>query len=256
MTRLRIGLSANFLPPDRDRAFYPHSILLYTEAEMAGWVSSLGALAYQVPLVVDQSGVAVADYVADLDGLLLAGGADVSPTSYGEEPLRPQWAGDAARDAYEIELVRAFLGVGKPVLGVCRGCQILNVALGGTLHQDIGTQVATERVHRSQEAYHHNQHEVDLAPDGILAGIHPGTTRARVNSIHHQAVRDPAPGVVVEARSSDDGVVEGISLPGRWAVGVQWHPEFFALTPDDGLLDTQPLLAAFLDEAARVRDGR
>ena len=254
--RLRIAVSSNVLPPDPGRVFYPPSALLYVEEQMAGWVSSTGALAYAVPRPVGQSGADLADYVADLDGLVLTGGADVSPRSYGEEPIEDgRWPGDEARDRYEIELARRFVDVGKPVLGICRGHQVLNVAFGGTLYQDLNVQGATERIHRSQDDYHRNLHEVDLVPGGWLAELYPGVERARVNTIHHQGVKDLAPGMVVEATSADDGVVEAIRLVdgGAWVAGVQWHPEFFALVPpEDGLLDQRPILDAFLTRAAAV----
>ncbi|MCC5952215.1 MAG: gamma-glutamyl-gamma-aminobutyrate hydrolase family protein [Acidimicrobiia bacterium] len=255
---LRIGVSANFFPPDPQRMIYPHSRLLYADEAMANWFASSGAVVYVLP-TSGSDPRRLADYVADLDGLGVTGGADVCPRSYGEEPLRPEWEGQAERDAYEIELVQRFLEAGKPVLGVCRGEQILNVALGGTLYQDISTQVDTTRVHRSQELYHRNLHEVDLVAGSGLAGLYPGVATATVNSIHHQGVKDVAPGVVVEARSSDDGVVEAIRLEGSgvgtgtYAVGVQWHPEFFHLVDDVPLLDTAPLRDEFYAAAAAAR---
>lgn len=253
--RLRIAVSNNVLPPDPARVFYPPSALLYVEEQMAGWVSSTGALAYAVPRPVRQSGAGLAEYVADLDGLVLTGGADVAPGSYGEEPVEGgRWPGDEARDRYEIELARRFVEAGKPVLGICRGHQVLNVAFGGTLYQDLNVQGATERIHRSQDDYHRNLHEVDLVAGGWLAGLYPGVERARVNTIHHQGVKDVAPGMVVEAVASDDGVVEAIRLEDghAWVAGVQWHPEFFALVPEEGLLDQRPILDAFLTAAAAV----
>lgn len=255
---LRIGLSANFFPPDPNRVVYPHSRLVYAEAAMTAWFASIGAVVYVLP-TTDGDRERLASYVTDLDGLGVTGGADVCPRSYGEEPLRPEWEGQADRDAYEVELVQRFLEAGKPVLGVCRGEQVLNVALGGTLYQDISTQVDTTRVHRSQELYHRNLHEVDLVPGSGLAALYPGVARATVNSIHHQGVKDVAPGVAVEARSSDDGVVEAIRLDGSgvgtgtYAVGVQWHPEFFSLVDDVALLDQAPLLGEFCAAAIAAR---
>jgi putative glutamine amidotransferase len=252
---LRIALSANRMPPDPGRTFYPPSVLGYVEEQMAGWVSSTGALAYVVPPPNAQSAVGPADHAADLDGLVLTGGADVSPTTYGQEPVRARWAGDAVRDRFELDLVEAFLAAGKPVLGVCRGHQLLNVACGGTLWQDLATEAGIEREHRHQDDYHRNLHEVDVVPGGWLAGVYPDQPVLRVNTIHHQAVRGLGADVVVEARSSDDGVVEALRVdrPGVWARGVQWHPEFFALVPDAGLADATALLDDFLAEARRAR---
>lgn len=260
--RLRIGLSANFFAPDPHRRVYPRSRLLYSEEQMTRWLSSAGALVYAIPSSGGQSAVSAADYVEDLDALALAGGADVCPRSYGEEPIRPEWEGQQERDTYEIELTQRFMESGKPVLGICRGQQLLNVALGGSLYQDIGTQVPGALEHRSQEKYHHNLHEVDFLPGTALAALYPALGSAVVNSIHHQAVRAMADGLVVEARSSEDGVIEAIRLEGSsvgsptYAVGVQWHPEFFALTEDQSTLDNGPILAEFMAAAAeRARQG-
>lgn len=251
----RVGLSSCFLHPE-DRPFFKFKTLLYVEESMTHWITSGGAIVYPVPTLPDGGPISLADVVADLDGLVLHGGADVAPTSYGEDELRPEWAGDAARDAYEVALVRAFLDADKPVLGICRGHQIINVALGGTLYQDLREQGATERVHRDADAYDRNEHELVVAEGTGLAGlVGPGVHR--INSVHHQGIKDVAPGLVVEARSADDDVVEAIRLSdssGRWCAGVQWHPEFVR-ADDTHLLDDAPLRAEFLANAIRRRDG-
>ena len=106
--------------------------------------------------------VTLADYADWLDGLVLQGGADVSPTSYGETPLQPKWGGDRIRDDYEIALLDAFAERGKPVLGICRGLQLINVAFGGTLLQDIATQQPGALEHRDAEIYDRNFHGVEF----------------------------------------------------------------------------------------------
>jgi putative glutamine amidotransferase len=259
-SRPRIGISSAFFHPEEQRAIFAGKTLLYLEQSMAWWVQSAGALAYLVPTVDPDGPLAPDDHVADLDGLLLLGGSDVCPRSYGEEPLRPQWEGDERRDGYEIELLGRFMAAGKPVLGICRGAQILNVALGGTLYQDITEQLAGRvlpgaggdevLVHRSQELYDRNVHDLDVVAGSGLARLYPGRSTVRVNSIHHQAVKDVSPAVVVEATSSADGVVEAIRWTGDgYAFGVQWHPEFFRGVDDGTMLDNRPILDEFLAAA-------
>jgi putative glutamine amidotransferase len=117
--------------------------------------------------------VRVEDYAHWLDGLVMHGGADVWPGSYGEKPLRPEWHGDRVRDEYEIGLVKAFSAAGKPVFGICRGVQLINVAHGGTLYQDIGTQKNGALVHRDAAAYDLNFHQVDILPGTRLSRLLP-----------------------------------------------------------------------------------
>ena len=255
----RIGISACFFHPDDQRPIFKGKTLLYLEQSMAFWVQSGGAIAYLIPTVRPAGPVTLDDVVADLDGLLLHGGADVCPRTYGEEPLRPEWEGDEIRDRYEIELVRAFHAAGKPVLGICRGHQVLNVAFGGTLYQDLVAQGVTERVHRDADVYDRNLHEVDVVAGSGFARLYPqAPATVLVNSVHHQGIKDVGDGLVVEATSADDGVVEVVRHQetldgGRYLVGVQWHPEFFEGVDDGSMLDNDPILAEFLDAARAAR---
>jgi putative glutamine amidotransferase len=246
---IRVGLSACFFHADPQRAIFKGKTLLYAEESMVELVSRAGALTYLVPRVVD-GGPCIDDYVTDLDGLVLQGGSDVCPRTYGEEPLRPEWEGDEPRDRYEIELLHGFVAAGKPVLGICRGLQILNVAFGGTLLQDIETQLPGAARHRDWDLYDANHHQVDLAKGSWLAGLYGEPGRVTVNSVHHQAIKDLAPGFQVEARSVADGIIEAIRRPGdTYVAAVQWHPEF---TPVDrgGLVDPVPLVSEFVDAAS------
>jgi putative glutamine amidotransferase len=207
--------------------------------------------------------VTVDELLAEVDGLVLQGGSDVCPGSYGEEPLRPEWCGDPVRDAYEIELVRACMAAGKPVLGICRGMQVLNVALGGTLWQDIVTQNPGCSTHRDWDVYDTLCHEVRLEPGSWLSAWTGVDGAGRVNSVHHQGVRTLGEGLRAEAVSVDDGIVEAVrydpgggaspDAAGPFAYGVQWHPEF-QNADDAALLDGRPVLAAFL-RAVQARRG-
>lgn len=252
--RLKIGISACFFHPDGDRKAAPSKTLLWIEQSTAHWLMSEGALPVMVPSPdgdTARGGVGLSDYAQWLDGLVMHGGADVSPGSYGETPMRPEWQGDAVRDAYDIALARAFSDAGKPVFGICRGLQLLNVAHGGTLYQDIGTQKPGALVHRDANAYDLNFHDVDVVQGSRLEQL-LGARRHKINSVHHQGIKDLAPGFTVEAVSPDDGVIEAIRHTGaRWIAAVQWHPEFHR--PELGVVDDTPLLRDFLEAARAAR---
>jgi putative glutamine amidotransferase len=157
---------------------------------------------------------------------------------------------------YEIDLLQEFVGAGKPVLGICRGLQLINVAFGGTLYQDIDVQRGTARVHHNPDAYDQNFHRIAFLPGSGLAKLYPGVGSARVNSIHHQAVKTLGKDLTAEAESVPDGVVEAIRWIGpSFVVGVQWHPEFHDPANPD-LLDGNQLLLSFLEQAEKVRGRR
>ena len=248
-TRLKIGISACFLHPDPTRTVFAKKTLQYIEQSMAHWVMSTGALPVMIPSPAGDTAsgeVHVDDYAQWLDGLVLHGGADVWPGSYGEAPLEERWSGDRIRDEYEIALVKAFVTAGKPVFGVCRGLQLINVAFGGTLLQDIGTQRPDSLMHRDADRYDHNFHGLEILPETRLDAILAGKRSCKINSIHHQGIKDLAAGFVVEARCPDDGMIEAIRHTGdTYVAAVQWHPEFHR--PELGTLDDTPLLNDFLD---------
>lgn len=254
---LRIGLTARLMHAPPAELGFPGKTLQYLEQSMAHWIMSRGGLVFMVPTIGEHLGVrpaqiSVRDYVAALDGLVLQGGADVSPASYGDAPLRPQWGGDRIRDLYEIELLWEFARQGKPVLGICRGAQLINVACGGTLWQDIDELVPGAAIHRDDSLYDSLGHEIDFVPGSGLAALYPEMAKARVSSIHHQAVRELGGALEVEALSCGDRVVEAIRWRGpSYMFGCQWHPEFHRDT--SGLLDSGPILREFLDAAARAR---
>lgn len=172
-----------------------------------------------------------AHLLARVDALLLTGGADVDPQLYGETPHTTFESAEAGRDAFEIELSRAAVKSGMPVLAVCRGMQVLNVAMGGTLIQDIPSQVAGALAHSVPEPRFAIAHEVWVARGTLLSKLladhmEDGET-CHVNSRHHQAVKMAAPGFDVTA-TSPDGVAEAMELEGApFCVAVQWHPENF-----------------------------
>jgi putative glutamine amidotransferase len=163
-----------------------------------------------------------------LDGLLLSGGADIDPAQYGDTEVHPTtYDISPLRDRFEFVLLRDALDRDLPILCICRGIQVLNVGLGGTLYQDIAEQCGGDVLHRQQEAgieAAEPGHTVAATDGGLLAEVY-GTASIATNSFHHQAVKAVAPDLAVEAQS-DDGLVEAVSLPGRsFVLGVQWHPE-------------------------------
>ena len=262
MTRpLLIGVSARIHYPGS--AEMPASgvwtkTIHYLEQSVAHWLLAGGAMAVMVPAVdatsiVQRSDLDLHDYAAALDGLVLQGGNDVAPESYGELALHADWRGDRVRDLYEMDLVRAFIAAGKPVFGICRGLQLLNVAFGGTLLQDIPTQRPLARAHRELGRYEHHHHAVEFVPGTHLASLFPGLRRATTNSIHHQGIKDLAPGFVVEARCPEDGLIEAVRRQGgSYVAAVQWHPEFHE--PDHPqTLDDRPILQDFLAAARAAR---
>lgn len=154
------------------------------------------------------------------DGLILTGGEDIAPALYGEEILNDTVHPAPERDAGEPRLCAIAMERNIPILGICRGVQLMNVYFGGTLYQDIPSQAPSEVLHRMEKPYHRTSHSCIMAENAPLA---QGTIG--VNSHHHQAVKDVAPGFEVMGRS-EDGIVEAIWNPNaKFIWGVQWHPE-------------------------------
>ena len=255
---LKIGLSPRFLHSVPPEFGFKGKTLQYLEQAIARWLMKADALVLMIPSVESDSllrrgNIHIADYVAALDGLVLQGGADVSPLTYGEQPAKAAWAGDRVRDVYEIDLVRQFIAAGKPVLGICRGLQLINVAFGGSLYQDILEQHAHPAAHYHSDHYDQHFHSISFVEGSGLAARYHGVGAMRVNSIHHQAVRKLGKDLAVEALSIPDEIIEAIRWHGPgYVLGVQWHPEFHDPT-DPQLLDGAPLLREFLDAAEKVR---
>lgn len=180
-------------------------------------------------------------YEDRFDGLILCGGVDVHPSYYGE-PIDGTRTIDPQRDSAEMELVRAFLAAGKPIFGVCRGCQLLNIYFGGTLVQHLptfeGHTVETDGVYIP--------HAATAEPGSLLAEVYG--TEFTVNSHHHQAVKDLAPGFRVTMRSADDDVVEAIEHETLPIFAVQWHPERMSgRFATDDTVDGVPILRKFVE---------
>lgn len=254
---LRIGVSARIFHPEPGAKGLRGKTLQYLEESIAHWVMSRDVLVFMIPTVGHQgmlhpSNIRLRDYAKHLDGLLLQGGADVSPQSYAEQAFSHEWPGDRVRDMYELELLHEFIESGKPVLGVCRGCQLINVAFGGTLYQDIATDVPTAGAHVN-ENYDQHRHGIHFPDGSTLTNMFPGRRDAIVNSIHHQAVKTLGRDLNIEAVSASDGIIEAVRYRrAPFVMGVQWHPEFHRAGGPE-LLDCTPLLDTFLRVARETR---
>ena len=195
-----------------------------------------GAAPFLLPVTAE--GEVVRQQVAMLDGILLSGGLDVAPLLYGQQPQRGLGKVDGLRDANERLVLDAAVAQNKPVLGICRGIQMLNVYFGGTLFQDLDSK-ADILGHDQTCERHLGSHTIAIAPGSWLGGILG--EKAVVNSFHHQAVERVAPGFTVTART-EDGVIEAMEDAKRRCYGVQFHPEMMAGTNEKA----QEIFCAFV----------
>jgi putative glutamine amidotransferase len=224
----------------------PSSVVMNERYHLAA--AAAGAAPMLVPLLADDLDTLRAVYER-LDGLLIPGGVDIDPARYGDPPHAKLGRIDAARDTTELQLATWAIAEKKPVLGLCRGVQVINVAAGGTLYQDIGDELPGALKHDCFPhfgfARDHKAHDVELSTgsrvrDAMRTGV------LGVNSLHHQAIKELGRGLRVTA-TAPDGVIEAIeSTDGSFVVGVQWHPEVFEPTDED----TRRLFRAFVSAAA------
>ncbi len=231
-----IGITSVYKTFEDDPDAYTQTTFAYVEA-----VAENGGIPLVLPTVADET--IIQRYVAELDGLVLVGGADIPPSFYGETPDETVEALVPQRFEFDRRLIASWLASGKPVLGVCLGMQFSNVTLGGDLIQDIPSEVGKEVDHR---AYH----RVRIAADSSLARL-LGSTEARVFSNHHQAVDGVGSGLKIVAWS-DDGVNEAAErIDGGFGLFVQWHPE-----AGDDRQQRDAIYGALVRAAAKQRQGR
>ena len=210
----------------------------------------VGGVPWMIPLFDDDLPTLRAIYDR-LDGILIPAGVDMDPRQYGEEIMPECGNLDPARDRVELQLARWAMEDGKPLLGLCRGLQIINVARGGSLYQDLATQRPELQKHdyfpNAGYSRQHLAHTVSLESHTRLFDLSDGAPSLTVNSMHHQGIRTIGEGLVVSALS-DDGLVEALELPGdAFIMGVQWHPEVFEMTDPH----TRHLFGAFIAAAVR-----
>jgi len=243
---IKLGITACFQYPDKSRPVFGHKTLSYLENDMARYLTKKGILPVLIP---DVSPDLQLEILEEMDGFVLQGGTDISPQTYGEQPIG-QWTGDLYRDQYELKILDFAIEHSQPVLGICRGFQLMNVYFGGTLYQDTNTQKPNVENHRSAERYDSLKHRVRLS--GYLAHIYTEETDPHVNSVHHQSVKSLGNDLETYA-ISDDGIIEAFGYtrqPEGKVMGVQWHPEF-SHTIQDELIDANILLDAFLQHCRK-----
>lgn len=210
----------------------PHRFYATGEKYLQALTDAANVVPVLLPLMSDR--VEIAEWLERLDGVFLTGAySNVHPSYFGQEDEIPNTEHDEDRDALSLGLIKAVVDAGKPLLGVCRGMQEMNVAFGGTLHQNLHL-TGRFQEHREDKTQplsvqYGPAHNVRLTPGSVLADI-TDTEQITVNSVHTQGVAEVAPGLQVEA-TADDGLVEAFSVTGarQFALGVQWHPEWDVL---------------------------
>lgn len=208
-------------------------------------------------LIPDLKGSAFDDMLAQMDGFVFQGGADVCPKTYGEIYLNQErWPGDEERDRYELKIMDYAFKNRKPMLGICRGAQLLNVYFGGKLYQDIPTQHHYAIKHRDAIQYDKLHHPIEFIEGKLLAEIYQSETNLNVNSVHHQGIKVLGKDLAIEAVCPDDKMIEAFSynnINENFVLGVQWHPEF-SHTIKDHVISAEPLYNYFLSAVQLKRD--
>jgi putative glutamine amidotransferase len=241
--RPAIGLTAPFTNASYGVWNQPSAVL---PAGYATQVRRAGGLALMVApepdLVADPE-----DLLHRIDGLIVSGGVDMDPASYGAEPHPETKGWTSERDAFELALVRRAAEIDMPVLGICRGMQVLNVAFGGTLFQHLPETFGHEDHRRVPGNFDEADHDVRLVPDSLAAAA-AGELLHTTKSHHHQGVDEVGEGLIVTGTSAIDDLVEAIELPERrFVLGVQWHPEAD---------ERSRVIGALVQAAALYRDAR
>ncbi len=213
--------------PDMGRKVFGPKTLSYLENDMARYLARPEVLPILIPDLEDDL---LFEMLHTMDGFVFQGGTDIAPETYGAQSADPRWPGDRARDLYELKILEFAIKNNKPVLGICRGFQLMNVYFGGSLHQDIATHFDPSVEHRHAHHYDQLTHEVELSSGKLLHQLHNNDPNRLVNTVHHQGIDRLAPSLEVLAHSVDDLLVEAFQWteaePGK-VMGVQWHPEFF-----------------------------
>lgn len=216
-----IGISGNMLFDRGD--MFPGYKRAYVNNDYVEAVENAGGVPLILPIISDKKAIKL--QIENIDGLIISGGYDVNPLIYGEEPAQKLGFIYPARDEYDINVIEIALELHKPILGICRGLQILNVFLGGTLYQDLELIDGCYIKHLQSSMPVTIGHTVNIEKGTKLFNILG--SKVITNSFHHQAIKKLAPGLKVSAKS-EDGIIEGIESENEFVLGIQWHPEMLA----------------------------
>jgi len=218
----RIGITCNVANKNSD--FYAK--LHYRNIDV---ISKAGGL----PIILPSTGEECEEYLAILDGIYFSGGIDINPMFFGEDPICGVESTNIERDRFEIELYKKAVRMDLPMLGVCRGMQVINVAAGGTIYQDLSAQLPNSICHNQDGSPLSDYfHKILIEENSKLYNIHKNK-EIYTNTFHHQAVKDVAPGFKITAKTKD-GVIEAIeSINNRYILAVQWHPEHMYYAHDE-----------------------
>lgn len=218
-----IGITANIQRATKSIS-YPNMDLYYVEENIIKQVEKLGHTPIILPITENLT-ESVENILKIVDGIILSGGTDISPELYNEELQNPDWTGDIKRDLFEIAILKKAKAKNIPVLGICRGFQLINVAYGGLLFQDIPSMRENSFEHSNQEKYQNLNHSAKILKNTDLYDLIK-KEHLIVNSVHHQGIKKLGENLEVMAYS-DDGLIESIkALDSKFVWGIQWHPEW------------------------------
>lgn len=224
--RPTIGITADYSLADWGELARTGHMVHFVKDALVRAVEAAGGLPLLVPCSTEEA--RLEEFLSALDGLIISGsGADIDPAHYGEEPHPALGRRNPVRLGFELALARKALAGSLPLLGLCGGHQTMNVAAGGTLYQDIESQLPGALQHKAKGPPSHPAHSVRVE-EGSLLGKIVGAPTLQVNSTHHQAIKDVARSLKASA-VAPDGIVEAVEVPGgRFVLGLQWHPEYMA----------------------------
>ncbi len=225
MKKSVIGISSNIL--GLEKGLFAGYKRAYVDVSYINAVINAGGVPHLLPL--NENEKIIEEFVKNVDGIVLTGGNDVFPLLYGEEPKEKLGEIFPERDKFDSLLIRFAMAYKKPVFGICRGMQIINVECGGSLYQDLSYDENVKIKHFQKARAHTPTHSINVASNSFLADIYPEGI-GFINSYHHQTINQLAPGFVITAKSADDVIeaIENISED-TFVIGVQWHPEMMAV---------------------------